>query len=222
MRSGIVHIFTRLLLLASVAACAHDAAESEAPPVDVKTARSRTATVAAEQLPSLAVAVPAFANTTCPIMGKPVSAELWVDTELGRIYVCCKACNEPVLADVPTAAKTAYPVTRRASNTTCPIMGDAVDANSPTVVRQGIEIPVCCDSCIAEVGKNDQIVLALLADPKLVDLKNTQCPITGEPVAPNAFCVIGDRLVHLSAPECIDAVRKDPAAALEKALGRTK
>lgn len=222
MLAGNVFTFTRLLLLASVAACAHDADVSEAPPVDVRTARSRTATTAAEQIPSLAVSVPAFANATCPIMGKPVSAELWVDTDLGRIYVCCKACNEPVLADVPTAAKTAYPVMHRATNTTCPIMGDAVDASSPTVVRQGVEIPVCCDSCIAEVGKNDQIVLARLADPNLVDLENTQCPITGAPVAPNAFCVIGDRLVHLSAPGCVDAVRKDPAAALEKALGRTK
>src|SRR5690606_20401712 len=40
------------------------------------------------------VRVPAYPNVACPIMGKPISARLFVDTELGRFWVCCKGCDE--------------------------------------------------------------------------------------------------------------------------------
>ena len=56
------------------------------------------------------VEVPTFPNATCPIMGKKVSLPLFVDTELGRIYVCCKPCFKKIRANVPVAHKTAYPV----------------------------------------------------------------------------------------------------------------
>lgn len=206
-------------ILPALFSCANDAKTPEPPSIAAKAAGPKPKDVAATTVtaPGLEVTVPTFANATCPIMGKPISEKLYVETELGRIYVCCKACNEPILEDVGKAAQAAYPVIKRATNTVCPIMGDAIGRDSPTVTRQGIEIPVCCDECIAEVKMNDQIVLAKLANPTLIDLKNTVCPVTGEPIAANTFCVIGNHLVHLSATECIDRVKKDPAGVLEKA-----
>jgi hypothetical protein len=54
-------------------------------------------------------------------------------------------------------------------------------------------------------------------NPKAKDVGNQACPITGKAVEPNAFALVGDDIVRLSSPECVEAVKKDPAAALKKA-----
>ncbi len=210
-------------LLASICACASPTSQPAAPRVVAKTAS--TATTANESglaaanasKPELVVTVPTFPNATCPIMGKPVSGQLFVETPRGRIYVCCKSCNQPVLDDVQKAIETAYPVVKKANLTTCPIMGDPISQGSPTVTVQGVEIEVCCEDCLERVRADDQIVLAKVQNPAIVDLKNKTCPITGEPVARNTFCLVGNTLVHLSSQDCVDAVKKDPAAILAKA-----
>lgn len=163
------------------------------------------------------VSVPPFNNVTCPIMGKPVSTPLFTDTEKGRIYVCCKKCYSKIHADVAKAHQTAYPVVKKAENATCPVTGDKIEKNSPTVTVQGYEIAICCEECIREVQTNTQVVLAKATDPKVVDIGNKTCPITEKPVAKNAFALIGKDLVRLSSPECVDEVKKSPKKALEKA-----
>ena len=47
------------------------------------------------------VTVPTWVNANCPIMAKPASAALFVDTTFGRIYVCCAGCNKPMLFSCP-------------------------------------------------------------------------------------------------------------------------
>jgi hypothetical protein len=163
------------------------------------------------------VTVPAFPNKSCAIMGKPVSAKLFVDTEMGRIYMCCKACTKKILADVPKAHQTAYPVVKKAGNKVCPIMGGPIEKDSPTVVVQGYEVSVCCEDCIKEVQENAQVVLALVTDPKVVDVANKTCPVTEQPVAKNTFCLIGNQLVHLSSADCVEEAKKDPAKTLQRA-----
>lgn len=165
----------------------------------------------------LEVTVPIFNNASCPIMGKPVSTPLFTDTEKGRIYICCKKCVSKIQADVAKAHQTAYPVVKKAGNTICPVSGDKIEKDSPTVTVQGYEVSVCCDDCIKEVQTNTQIMLTKATDPKVVDIDNKICPITEKPVAKNAFCLIGKELVRLSSPECVEAVKKDPKKALEKA-----
>ena len=49
------------------------------------------------------VTVPTFPNATCPGMGKATSTKLFVDTDYGRIFLCCKPCVKDVKAD-PKAA----------------------------------------------------------------------------------------------------------------------
>lgn len=165
----------------------------------------------------LEVNVPIYANATCPIMGKPASAELFTDTEKGRIYVCCLPCVKKIQSDLDRAMKAAYPRTKKAKNELCPVMGKPIKEDAPTVVIQGIEIKLCCDSCKKEMQTNLQVFLAKAMDPKIVDVKNTVCPVTGQAVEPNAFCVIGQDLVRLSSPKCVADVKKDPAGVLAKA-----
>lgn len=165
----------------------------------------------------LEVSVPTFPNASCPIMGKPISSVLYTDTPYGRIYICCKSCAKKIRQDPETAHKTAYPVIKKAGNTVCPVMGDANDGSDITVVLQGYEIALCCEDCVAEAQANPQITLAKALDPQVKDVGNATCPITGDAVAANAFCLVGDMLIHLSSPACVEIVKKDPKGALEKA-----
>jgi hypothetical protein len=165
----------------------------------------------------LAVTVPTFPNATCPIMGKPSSTTLFTDTEYGRIYVCCKPCIKKIARDPKIAYDTAYPTTKKAANTVCPIMGDEIEDAEHKVVLQGYEIALCCDPCNADARANPQVTLVKALDPKVKDLENTNCPITGDEVTANAFCLIGDTLVRLSSPGCVESVKKDPKGTLEKA-----
>ncbi len=163
------------------------------------------------------VSVPTYPNASCPIMGKPISSTLFTDTQYGRIYICCKACAKKIRQDPETAYKTAYPTTKKIKNPVCPIMGESNEGSDFVVLLQGHEIALCCDHCVAKAQANAQTTLVKALDSTVKDVGNETCPITGEAVASNAFCLIGDNLVHLSSPTCVDEVKKDPKGTLEKA-----
>ena len=163
------------------------------------------------------VDVPIQPNTSCPIMGKKISLPLFVDTELGRIWVCCKPCYKKVLANVPKAHQTAYPVVTEVTNELCPVSGEKIGEHKVAITLQAVRLQLCCAGCIEAARADAQVVLAKVADAKLVDVGNTTCPVSGEPVAKNAFVVVDGHLVHLSAPKLVDDVRKAPAALLAKA-----
>ena len=169
----------------------------------------------------LEVTVPTFANATCPIMGKPSSITLFTDTEYGRIYVCCKPCIKKIQRDPKIAYDTAYPTAKKAGNAICPVMGETIEDSEHKVVLQGHEIALCCEPCGAEARANPQVTLVKALDPKVKDLANEVCPITSEEVTANAFCLIGDTLIRLSSPGCVESVKKDPKGTIEKATKAT-
>ncbi|MFO1008888.1 MAG: hypothetical protein U1F29_02360 [Planctomycetota bacterium] len=200
-----MNILPNLLLVASAVFSAPSASIAE----------PRSASPAVED--ANAVSTPSFPNSTCPIMGKPISSKLYVDTEKGRIWVCCKSCNKEVLADVAKAHQTAYPKITKLENELCPVTGKKIEKGAPRVVLQGFEFSVATKEAAVAAQADAQVVLARLNDPKLVDLGNTTCPVTGEAVGKNAFVVIGKTIVRLSSPKVLDDVQKDPAKILEKA-----
>lgn len=168
------------------------------------------------------VEVPTFPNPTCPIMGKKVSMPLFIDTELGRFYVCCKPCFKKVLADLPAAHKTAYPVVQDVKNTVCPVSGEPVGEHAVPITLQGFRFSLCCAGCVDAARRNSQVTLVKLTRPTAEDVGNDTCPVTDKPVAANAFVVVDGAIVHLAAPSAADAVAKDPAALLAKARALAK
>ena len=162
------------------------------------------------------VGAPIYPNPSCPIMGKPVSTKLFAETEKGRIYICCKGCVKDILADVAVAYRTAYPTDKKVANKICPVTGGEITKDSPTVVLQGFEFFVRNKEAIRAAQENSQVVLAKLNDPKLVDLDNKICPVTGEAVVRNTFVVIDGTIVRLSSPKLFEEIAKDPAKALAK------
>jgi hypothetical protein len=165
----------------------------------------------------LPVAVPIYANPTCPIMGKPTSGRIYVDTTFGRIYTCCAPCNKKIREQPEVAHKAAYPKIEKAGNTKCPVSGEDVPKDAPTVILQGREIALARAEHAEAARADAQRTLALALDPKLVDVKNPTDPTNGKPVVPNAVVVIDGKLVRLSSPSSVDDVKKDPSVALKRA-----
>lgn len=167
--------------------------------------------------PPATVRVPTFENSTCPIMGKRVSMPLFVDTEAGRFYVCCKPCYRKILRNVPAAHKTAYPVVEAVVNERCPVSGEPIGEHAVSLTLQGFSFRLCCASCSEVARRQSQLTLTKVTEPEVVDLHNDTCPITGDPVAANAFVLIGNTLVRTSGPECAEAAAADPAKVVAKA-----
>lgn len=210
------------VLLAAGTAAAQDKPHEQPPAADAAPAKddaSGAATTPAPAKPaeSLAVSVPVVMNPNCPIMGKPASALLFTDTDRGRIYLCCAPCAKKVRKDPDRAYEAAFPTARKAGNTICPVTGGKVDAKSPTVLLQGVEVAVASEDAKKLAPAMAQIVLAKALDPAVRDVGNVNCPITGKPVAANLYCLVGKDLVRLSGAECVEEVRKDPARALAAA-----
>jgi hypothetical protein len=174
-----------------------------------------SATAAAQDAPR--VDVPITPNASCPIMGKKVSLPLFVDTELGRIWVCCKPCFKKILANVPKAHQTAYPAITEHGNEACPVTGTPIGEHAETITLQSHRFRVCCDECAAAARAHSQVTLARLLAPKLTDVGNTTCPVRGTPVAANTFVVVDDHLVHLADSKAIAEIQLEPAALLQKA-----
>jgi hypothetical protein len=169
----------------------------------------------------LEVSVPSYGNATCPIMSKPVKADLFVETPHGRVWVCCKTCLAKVKKDPDAIYAKTYPTVTKVNNANDPISGKPVKEGT-TVVYQGYEIGLENASHAKAVLANGDVWVTLLTKPHVQDVKNAKDPVTNEPVADNMAVLIGDSLVHLSSMDSVEAVRKDPAKALEKARKSAK
>ena len=89
---------------------------------------------------------------TCPVMGRAVNPNLYVDYEGKRIYVCCQGCIAAVQKDPQKYIDKlkANGVTVAKTQTICPVMGGKVN-KSLYVDYQGKRIYVCCQGCIDTV-----------------------------------------------------------------------
>lgn len=173
---------------------------------------------ATEDPPKPRVRVPIYANVACPIMGKPISTRLHVDTPMGRFWVCCKGCDEDILLFVEDAHRTAYPNVERLENETCPVSRKPIpEEEAPRLVLQGFDLALCCEGCIPKAREDSQVLLARLNEPELVDLGNGTCPVSGEPVDPRTFAVIDTTIVRLARPRLVTAVEDEPDKVLERA-----
>ncbi len=94
-------------------------------------------------------------QTTCPVMGGTIDKNQYVDHDGKRVYICCAGCEAPLKKDPATYIQKleAEGITVAKLQTECPVMGGAID-KALYVDHDGKRIFVCCQGCIAEVGKD--------------------------------------------------------------------
>jgi hypothetical protein len=209
--------FVLISLVAATFATSRLAVAGEPPPTAKPPATPSPAPAAPVATAAPVVTVPTFGNGTCPIMGKPSSKALFTDTDYGRIYVCCPPCVKKIQLDAERAYKAAYPALKQAGNILDPVTGAKIGDKPVLITLQGYEIALASEDSVKPARANAQITLIKATRPDVVDFDNHTDPITGQPVANNAFVLIDKDLVHLSAPSVVDSVRLDPEKARKAA-----
>jgi hypothetical protein len=174
----------------------------------------------------------AAAQGTCPIMGKPVTAEMKSTVVNGQqVFVCCPPCIAKIQAD-PAAALTkvnasyvAYVTAERqahsdhmqiAAQGICPVSGQKLGAmGEPIKVKVGEnEVAfLCCKGCL---GKQLNAEHWATVQTNLAKAQGT-CPVMGKPVdASMKSTVVNGRKIFVCCPPCIEKIQADPAAFVAK------
>lgn len=99
-------------------------------------------------------------QTVCPVSGKPINTNLYVDADGYRIYTCCPNCIAAVKANPEKYIKKmkAEGVTLAKApmmQKTCPVSGKPINKNL-YVDADGYRIYLCCPNCIAAVKANPE------------------------------------------------------------------
>ncbi len=90
-------------------------------------------------------------QTACPITGKGINKEIYVDHEGKRIYLCCPGCKEKAAADaVKIISRLQGEGIKLAkvtvSQTVCPVMGGDINKELYSD-HDGKRIYFCCAMC---------------------------------------------------------------------------
>jgi len=165
------------------------------------------------------IKVPFYGNETCPISGKPVDKSKSVTYEGQKIYVCCGKCKKMVKAKPAAFLAKAYPKDKVVDmkNAKCPIRGGKA-AKGVSVVFQGRKVHFCCPGCDKAFMKEPNKKLAMLENPKLKDLGNKTCPVTGEENEADNFVIYKDQIINICCAGCAKDLQKDPKKYLRKLM----
>ncbi len=174
----------------------------------------------------------AKAQGTCPIMGKPVTAEKKSTVVNGQqIFVCCPPCIEKIKADPATAlakvnaSYTAFVAADSQMNTQllliaaqgiCPVSGKALGSMGAPIkatAADGEEVFLCCKGC---EGKPFSAEHSKTIQANLMKAQGV-CPVTNEaPPADAQSAVVDGRRVFVCCPDCIAKIKADPSTYLAK------
>jgi len=166
-------------------------------------------------------------NSKCPMSGEEVDGETHVDWNGVRVQLCCSDCvagfrKDPAKALGKLGVKLAKNEKDKTvvdlANAKCPIMGKAAKPDVHGDV-DGVRVHYCCPNCDKKAHKDPAKAFAALGFvyiPSVVDLRNTKCPISGDPADAETFVDHEGIRVHFCCPDCVAAFKKDPAAAYAK------
>ncbi|MCC7145201.1 MAG: hypothetical protein IT443_02010 [Phycisphaeraceae bacterium] len=165
----------------------------------------------------------------CPVSGGKLGAmgKPFVLTYEGQeVKLCCPSCETRFRKDpkqylkkieqaVIEQEKANYPLK------TCVVSNEALDEKTIDLVYQDRLYRVCCTMCVAQFKADPAKYTAKLNEAVVEKEKASYpleaCPISGEKLGHEAVdLVVGDHLVRLCCPKCVEQVKQDPAACLAK------
>jgi hypothetical protein len=173
----------------------------------------------------------AKAQGTCPIMGKPVTAEMKSTVIEGQqIFVCCPPCIEKIQAD-PAAAlakvRESYTAFVTAENSAhsehyrmmaqaiCPVSGGKLGSmGDPIKTKMGEQdVYLCCKGCVGKQASADHWKTI---QTNLIKAQGN-CPVMDEELPADTESVIIDgRQIFVCCKPCIEKIKADPATYLAK------
>ncbi len=173
----------------------------------------------------------AKAQGTCPIMGKPVTAEMKSTVVEGQqIFVCCPPCIVKIQAD-PAAAlakvRASYTAFVSAENSAhsehyrmmaqaiCPVSGEKLGSmGDPVKTQMGEQdVYLCCKGC---VGKQASAEHWQTIQANLIKAQGS-CPVMDEELPADAeSVVIEGRQIFVCCEPCIEKIKANPATYLAK------
>lgn len=212
MKLRILALFASVTLLGAVAVASTFNDQEKAPARPADTAKPADAGKEKEK-----VTVPFFGNEKCPISGEDVKKDKYAILDHQIVYFCCDKCVAKGRADEKGTVAKAYPKETELKNAKCPVMNEDNGDSKDTVTVMGRKIRVCCDDCPSQAKAAPLATLAVALDPKVVDLQNEKCPFSDKPVSPAHIAVAEGKVIRLCCEKCVDAVKKDPAKAIEVA-----
>lgn len=94
----------------------------------------------------------------------------------------------------------------------------------------GMEFPIIDSSKELDMKQISMLILVLVSlfapitasaespssTPAILDVRYTECPIMGGKALPDVATIYQNKVYHFCCPSCIDAFKKDPAAAIAK------
>lgn len=100
-------------------------------------------------------------QTTCPVMGGKIDSSAYTDIQGQRVYHCCPACTEKLVADPDKYFKAAAAEGIMFENIqdTCPLCNMKLDNKSIATDFEGRHIAFCSDHCRTAFSKDPQKVL---------------------------------------------------------------
>ena len=145
------------------------------------------------------------------------------------LSILAVAISLPMSLTGVQAAEEKPEITHLFGNHKCPAMGGTVIPESFVTYEDKEKnvygrVYMCCDGCSKKVEANlvELYQKFYRTDPKTgkpkeaKDLKNVECPISGEPVAENVSIEYNGMIVHFCCPGCAKGFLKDPDGKLAK------
>jgi len=112
--------------------------------------------------------------------------------------------------------KPAKPTYQKFNNPICPVMNRKITGKN-FVVHNGVRYELCCKSCEKAFPKNPDKYLAKLPNNgKIVEGKNTTCPVMGGAVNTTIYTVYNGTKIYFCCPGCDKTFTADPVKYMKK------
>lgn len=152
---------------------------------------------------------------TCPVSGKPVNKNTFIEYEGQKVYFCCNECPAKFKASpekhLPALYRQIYP---QRVQVTCPVMGEAIDGKT-FIDFKGQRVGFCCDDCPpkfkAHPGKYAAELEATYTD-------QVHDPVTGQAIDPQLSIEHQGKTVYFSSSNAMKEFEAHPAKYADKLL----
>lgn len=152
---------------------------------------------------------------SCFVMGSPIVFNVKADTADGPVYFCCAGCIAPFEKDPAkfteqVAAQRAAVAKLPRVQTACPISGQPLGKDAPSVDHKGQKVSFCCDGCKGKFSADAGKYEAKLADAYTFQ---TKCPISGNPIDPSANVeLVNGAKIYACCGDCVTKIAASPSS----------